>query len=232
MGFDVTRYPPLPDTLALRKRLMARFAIDTVLDVGANTGQYALQLRHELGFRGRIVSFEPSAGAYAALSRAAAGDPLWRAVHCALGDEDAEANMHVAGNSVSSSLLDMLPAHEKAAPASTYVGSERITVRRLDGLFDDLCAPGASVYLKIDTQGFERHVLDGAGSALRRVGTLQLELSFRPLYRGELPFHQMVCYLRERHYALIALEPGFADPRSGELLQAEGIFRRSEGSLE
>jgi len=63
LGFDVVKYRPTRHPLARTRFLFERFGIDLVLDVGANTGQYARQLRHT-GYRGRIVSFEPLASAY------------------------------------------------------------------------------------------------------------------------------------------------------------------------
>jgi FkbM family methyltransferase len=224
-GLDVRRYDPQQDAPLRRQLLLDHYGVQLVLDVGANAGQYARQLRRS-GYRHRIVSFEPQSRAFALLQQRAARDPLWDALHLAASDADGTAQINLAGNSLSSSLLDMLPTHSESAPESTYVGSEMVTTRRLDGLLPELAPAGTSTYLKIDTQGSELKVLRGAGDALQRIDTLELELSLLPLYQGAPLFHEMLAWLAERGYELVGLEPAFSDPRSGRLLQADGFFHR------
>ena len=225
-GYDVSRYDPRCNFLALRKLLLDRYAIDVVLDVGANVGAFARQMR-DIGYSGRIVSFEPVAVVFKELSARTAGDSDWVAMNCALGDVDGTATINIAANNAeSSSLLEMLPRHLEAAAASQFVAQERIQVKRLDGLFDSVCAGMRNVYLKIDTQGFEKQVLEGAGGALDRIDTLQLELSLVPLYRNDTSFLDMWSYLRDRGFEAVAFEPGFLDIERGQMLQVDGIFHR------
>ena len=225
-GYDVSRFKPSSNPIAPRRKLIESSGITTVLDVGANTGQFAQQMRNDLSFRGKIVSFEPLSTAYGILAGRAADDPSWEVFNVALGDKAGTGEIHVSGNSQSSSLLDMLPAHLEAAPESIYIGSETIRIQTLDAVFEDIAAEGDVVYLKIDTQGFEKKVIDGARASLARIDYIQMEMSFTPLYDGELPFHEMHRFLRELGYELVSVEPGFTDIRTGRLLQADGIFRR------
>jgi FkbM family methyltransferase len=226
LGYDVVRYEPASHPIARRGLLVRHYAIDTVLDVGANEGQFAEELRNEVRFGGRICSFEPLSTAFARLQARAARDPSWDVFRVALGDEPGTATLNVAGNSQSSSLLAMLPEHVAAAPASSYVGTEEVTVDVLDAVFDDLCAPGHRVLLKIDTQGYEGRVLAGARDSLTRIQLVQLEMPLRPLYAGELSFVELHQRMREDGFRLVALEPTFCDPRTGELLQVDGVFDR------
>ena len=125
----------------------------------------------------------------------------------------------------------MLPARELAAPDSTYRGKESIEVKTLDSIFAGLCSPANNVYLKIDTQGFESRVLRGARDSLAHIHLVQMEMSLVPLYRGEMEFSDLHTLMRDMGYALIALEPAFFDPVSGQLLQIDGVFHRpAEGS--
>lgn len=226
-GYDVSRFRPSSHPLARRRELLRRGAFDVVLDVGANSGQFGLQLR-ELGFSGRIVSFEPVEAVFESLEGIARRDGKWTTVHCALGAEDGEAEISVSGNSFSSSLLEMLPAHLEAAPQSAQVRVETIKLRRLDSLVDELCLPTDRIFLKLDVQGFERQVLMGAIRTLPRVLALQLEMSISPLYAGETPFWEMHAQLQEIGFELFSIEPGFSHPVTGRLLQMDGIYIRPE----
>ncbi len=226
-GYDIVPFAPQSHPLARRRQLLRHGQIDTVLDVGANCGQFALELRRDLGYTGRIVSFEPLSAAFAQLQRNAHNDDNWQVFHTALGNENAEQVIHVAGNSYSSSLLAMLPSHEQAAPESRYVGTETVRVATLDTVFPSLCPPACRVYLKIDTQGFEHKVIQGALQSLPRIRLIQMELSLTPLYAGETLLLEMCAIMAGHGYQLIALEPGFADPVSGQLLQVDSVFQNS-----
>jgi FkbM family methyltransferase len=196
-----------------------------VLDVGANEGQYARRLRGA-GYGGRIVSFEPAGEICARLERAAAGDPAWEARHLALGEEDGEAQLNLAGNTWSSSLLPMGERHLRSAPESAYVGTETVPAARLDSIWPTLVAGDDRVWLKLDVQGYELHVLRGAEAVLDGIDAIQAEMSFVPLYEGDVTWLALIDWLGQRGFRLAGLEPGFGDGYTGELLQADGIFIR------
>lgn len=217
VGYDIVRYPLL--------RHLREHHVAVVFDVGANAGQYGRALRR-LGYRGRLVSFEPHGDAFAQLQAAAAGDPGWTAVNAALGERAGEATLHRSGLSPSSSLLPMLARHEEAVPETRYVSTETVAVHRLDDVFDDHVRPGEAVFLKIDTQGYERAVLDGATEALPRIAGIQLELSVVPLYEGSALLPELVDRLLRAGFGLMAVDPGFRDPVTQELLQVDGLFFR------
>ena len=228
LGYELHPYEPGPtayDEDLRRARLLRTEQIDVVLDVGANAGQYAQRLRRA-GYDRRIVSFEPLSEAFTALERATAGDPLWEARRLALGDEDGTADIHVAANSWSSSLLEMGERHLASAPDSAYTGTEAVRVARLDAIWDDVVRDGERVFLKLDVQGFEMHVLRGATTRLDRVTGVQAELALTPLYQGDSPWREVVDHLEARGFELAGLEPGFEDPDTGRMLQADGILIR------
>jgi FkbM family methyltransferase len=226
LGFDLARFKPESHAVARRRRLMSSLGIDVVLDVGANTGQHAHHLRTDLGFEGRIYSFEPMSVPFRRLHSRARQDPKWQAFNFALGDVEGTVTINVAGNSESSSMLEMLPAHLEAAPESRFVDTEEVEIRTLDSIFGDLCHSGERVYLKIDTQGFEGRVLRGAGRSLPKIGTVQVEMSLTPLYSNEMTFGELYQLLLDKGYTMVGLEPGFTDAQTGRLLQADAIFHR------
>jgi FkbM family methyltransferase len=204
----------------------ARFGVDLVLDVGANVGQFATQIRSE-GFGGRIVSFEPLSEAHRRLSAAAKNDPAW-VVHprCAIGDNDGTVEINIAGNSVSSSLLPMTEAHSSAAGGSRYVGREQVPIARLDGIVEGYLATTRAPFLKVDTQGFEWQVLDGAERTLPQLRGVLCELSLVVLYDGQHLWMEVLHRLEAAGLSLWAFQPGFADPRDGRTLQVDAIFFR------
>jgi FkbM family methyltransferase len=218
---DITR-DPFPWRLT---RLCVAAGIDTVVDVGANTGQYAGLLRTG-GFAGRIVSCEPQSGPYRKLAAAAARHSAWEAVHTALGDHQGTVRLQIAGNSFSSSVLDMLPVHLDAAPESRYVGAEEVPLTTVDEVCRSRAVAPERCLLKIDVQGYERHVLAGAADALPRLAAVQIELSLASLYTGQPLMPEVVDQLSGHGLSLWALEPGFSDPRTGRMLQCDGVFVR------
>lgn len=223
-GWDLHRFLPTLSPDAQLQALLSRLGIATVLDIGANTGQFAHLLR-QLGYRGHILSFEPQAAAHAALTRAAAADPLWQtAPRMALGATPGTATLNIAGNSASSSLLPMLDSHRQAAPQSAYTGTEEVPLVRLDDALAGHDTPGP-LHLKIDTQGYEREVLAGAPQTLARAASVQLEVSLVPLYAGSPGLDTLLADMAAAGLAPAALWPGFASPQ-GRLLQIEMIFSR------
>ena len=207
-------------------RVLSTHNVNLVFDVGANIGQFGRSLR-EAGYRGRIVSFEPLSAAWEQLAAASSKDSLWEvAPRAAIGSEDGEIDLHVAGNSVSSSALEMLSMHENTAPESRYVGSEKAPLRRLDSVGLEYLRPDSVPILKIDTQGYEDRVLHGASGIMDRIMGLQIELSLVPLYEGQMLFNDLIDYVKTAGFDLWGLWPEFTDPRSGRLLQVDATFFR------
>jgi hypothetical protein len=122
----------------------------------------------------------------------------------------------------------MLLSHERTAPESKYIiGREVIEVKMLDSIFGNLCKPSDSIYLKIDTQGFENKVIKVAKGALANIGTIQMEMSLIPLYKDQLLFNEMCMLMSEQGFSLLTVEDEYSDPFSGQLLQVNVIFHRS-----
>lgn len=224
-GYDLRRYRADSHPLARREKLMETFGIDLVLDVGANAGQFGEELLGA-GYRGELHSFEPLKDAFVALSAAAAGSNRWSARHCALGAERGTQVIHVAGNSVSSSLLNMLPSHESLAPDSKYIRDQEILVETLDEILPDIAPSNRSIWLKIDTQGFEHKVIAGARESLGRIDTVQMEISLTPLYEGALSVTEMIALMCDQGYSIVDVESEFCDQTTGRVLQVNVTFHR------
>jgi FkbM family methyltransferase len=188
LGYDLTSRKKARPLHAQLIAVLEHARITCVLDVGANRGQYGAMLR-EWGYRGRIVSFEPLAGAHAALSKRAAADPSWRvAPPMALGERDGDVEIEVSAESDMSSILPQSALLRRVSPSSAVIRKERVPLRRLEGIVGSYLEPADRSFLKIDTQGYEPQVMAGAGTLLERLSGIQLEMSLVPIYEGEREF--------------------------------------------
>jgi len=220
-GFDIRTYP----TRLLRNRLklIHNRNIDVILDVGANVGQYATEMRG-IGYKQRIISFEPINSVFEVIKEKSETDSNWEVKRFALGDFDGATEINISNNSPSSSLIEMMPQHIEAAPFAKYIGKETISVKKLDTIFSNLDLSEKSLFMKLDVQGFEKQVLEGAKKSLPFIKGIQIELSLVPLYKGEGLYLEMINYLDDLGYSLFSIEPGFINAETGQLLQFDGIF--------
>lgn len=202
------------------------FKVDLVLDVGANKGQFASELR-TIGFDGKIVSFEPLSEAHKSLNEKSSRDDNWFAhPRCAIGNYDGEIEINIAGNSVSSSVLSMLESHSNAAPDSAYVDHEKTPIFMLDTVASPYLKQAKNPFIKIDTQGYEWQVLNGAEIILPQVRGVLCELSLVGLYEGQYLWQEIIQRMEECGFTLWGLQKGFTEPTSGRSLQMDGIFFR------
>ncbi len=218
-GIDIARHhPPGPR----RAALIRRHGIEMVLDVGANRGQYARDLR-AYGYGGEIVSFEPSSGAFSVLSTLAADDAHWHARREAVGDHDALITLGEADN-----FSSVLPAAERLTelfPEARPRRTETVRARRLDDA--GLALPrGCTTLLKIDVQGYELPVWEGAEGILPHVAIVETELSLVPLYDGQALLADLVGRIELAGLQLRWLEPVLRDRTTGAYLQFDGVFAR------
>lgn len=220
-GFEVTRDPTHEFVNALHAH-----DVTAVLDIGANIGQFAEALR-ATGFSGRIHSVEPLQQAYDTLSARAQRDPNWTAERAAVSDAPGTVQMNVSENSVSSSVLPMRNEHADAAPQSRYVATEEVPATTVDDIIARTGLDPATTLLKIDVQGYEKAVLDGAVATLPAFVGVRTELSLTSLYDGQALLPEVVTYLGGHGLNLWFIEPGFRDPRTRRLLQLDGTFFRA-----
>jgi FkbM family methyltransferase len=162
------------------------------------------------------------------LKKNSENDDKWSIHNFALGNFEGTTTIHIAENSFSSSILNILPAHVESAPESRYISDCQIQIHTLDNVFQKLVSADSKTYLKIDTQGFEKNVLEGAAKSLEFVNAIQLELSLIPLYENESLAQEMIQYLKERGFILQLIEQGHSNYNTGEILQIEAYFFRSQ----
>lgn len=205
-----------------RARVIDRLHVSSVIDVGANTGQYAKALR-AAGYTDRITSFEPLPDAFLELDEAAQHDQKWEAHNLAVGAEDIEIQFHVSRDSVCSSALPATDDLTGSIPQSEVLSTIVVPQVRLDSVVTDT----GPIMLKIDTQGYEHHVLDGCGGLLDRVEILDVEMALVELYEGGSAVYDLLPRLRALGFTAVFVEPGFVDRASGQTLDVDVLMVRS-----
>jgi FkbM family methyltransferase len=171
--------------------VLEHYRVNCVLDVGGNRGQYGRMLR-ALGYKGRIVSFEPVGHLHAKLALAARRDPHWSVHRMALGSENGTTAMHVVPETAKgwraglSSVLPPTSFGSERYPELAELSSEQVQLRRLDGMLEELTAglPEPRLYLKLDTQGYDLEVFEGLGDRTGEVVAMQSELALAAMYEG------------------------------------------------
>ncbi len=195
----------------------------TVVDIGANRGQFALAARHVFP-QARIVSFEPLAGPAALWRKVFAGDARATLIEAAVGPDPGEAQIHLSARDDSSSLLPITARQNALFPGTAEAGTETIRVVRLADALPaaDIEAPAL---LKLDVQGFELQALAGCEAVLDRFDWVYVECSFVELYAGQAFADEVIAWLRERGFVLRGVY-NVTDDRHGLAVQADFLFGR------
>jgi FkbM family methyltransferase len=218
-GYTLSANPTLGDFLRSRN-------VPLVLDIGANTGQFASYLRSE-GYSGEIISFEPVPTVYRQLTEVMSHDKGWSGRNVALGDSRGRANINVSQNTVFSSLMPQLDYATEFDPTARVVRSEAIEIEKLDDFMDELGTPQHDIFCKIDTQGHEEAVLRGAARSLPRFCGLQLELPIEHLYRGTWSLSQAITDLDDLGFVPAQMRPtSFLRDDRVSWTEIDCIFRR------
>ena len=177
------RFTPSASEEMRNAMLCQHMGITHVIDIGANTGQFAESL-YDFGYSGKVVSFEPVSAAYEALMKRSMPYPNWQvAERCAIGNTDGEIEINVSDDTVFSSILEIKDSYVAHNQKSKVVRKEKAPIHRLDSIIDHhIPERGARILLKIDTQGFEKEVIDGATETLRRATGLKIEIPLYAIY--------------------------------------------------
>ena len=200
------------------------FNINYVIDIGANVGQFAVEILDN-GFNGEIISFEPLSKAHSELVKNSKKYNNWTIYpKSAIGNTDGEIEINISNNSVSSSILNISKKHIDASNESRYIGIEKVKIHKLDSLFSKEQLMNKNIFIKIDTQGFEWEVLEGASNILNDTKGLLCELSFDNLYEGQHLWQEIINKLEQYNFKLWSLQYGLTDKNTGQTLQSDAIF--------
>jgi FkbM family methyltransferase len=228
LGCRLGNLPTLESLSAHLLSVFDRLQINCVLDVGAHVGQYGRFLRN-LGYNGHIVSFEPIVANFKQLEQRSRGDAKWIARHLALGDRDGVLPINVAHvTQFSSFLAPNRYSLERFGGFSEVVRAEAVEMRRLEGIFDACTSVvgDARVFLKLDTQGYDLRILEGARPCLSRILALQSELSLKPIYEGMTGYTEAMSSLNRMGFDVTGVFPVLRDDRM-RIVELDTVMVRS-----
>jgi FkbM family methyltransferase len=205
-GFDLVRTREMHTLSTHLREVIRRYRVETILDVGANEGQFAGELR-ALGFLGEIHSFEPVQSVFERLKRRTASDPLWTAHNLAMGAAPGKLQINVSTASVFSSFLPLSDDAKRQWPASHPVRQEDVEVSTIDDFLKSHRNQSTRILLKMDTQGFDLEVFKGALNSLDRIAAVSTEISFTAVYDGTPSYSQSIDAIRSVGFSVSGIYP-------------------------
>ena len=234
-GYTMTRHP---ESIALRrkginyehyrnlnKRWLVDLDINTVIDVGANNGQFA-KLARAVFPEALIYSFEPLPDCYAVLRNALPGDRQFFPIECGIGSKEQTLDFYRSFHSPSSSFLKMEESHKEAFPYTSEgqaAKPEKVKVMTLDGALRERPIE-PNILIKIDVQGYEMEVIEGAISHIKKANVVILEMSFVELYADQPLFHDVYQRMYKLGYRFTGSLAQMEHPHTGQVVQTDAIF--------
>ncbi len=207
-------------------KLLQHFKVDTLIDVGANTGQFAESM-YDFGYKGKIISFEPVKGVYEQLVKRSRRYPNWTvADRMAIGATDGEIEVNVSESTVFSSILKIKDEYVSATRKSRIIDTEKVSIHRLDTIIEQYVSlAGANVLLKIDTQGYEKEVVAGSSKLLQQLTGIKIEIPLYMIYENtSWAFFEIVDFMKTQGFYPYAISPEGVNWTTGRMNTVDGIF--------
>lgn len=202
--------------------VLRSLAVDGIIDVGANRGQFTLACR--LALPGvPVVAFEPIPVEAAVYRKVHGHCSAITLIESALGERGGSAGLHLSQSADSSSLLPIGKMQTELFEHTGEVGTITVAVQRLDDLG---CYWGgrAQQLLKLDVQGFELSVLKGAPETLKSCHHIYAECSEVMLYDGQALRSEVEAFLKAHGFTLRGRYN--EQWNDGQLIQADYLFSR------
>lgn len=226
---DMRWLPPLWEQKILATAF-GTYDVDCVFDVGANFGQYATMLRRDIGYKGRIISFEPIPRAVASLREQANKDDLWQIEAIALSDSDGEQQFHVMNDSEMSSLANRRHDEVDLSRQTADTGHDvAVRTETLATAFRRLQRQHGfqRPYLKLDTQGYDVRIVQAGAEVMPEFIGLQSELAVKKIYDTSIDFREALAIYEQLGFTLSAIVPNNAG-HFPVLVEMDCIMMRSD----
>lgn len=195
--------------LTVLAKLFKLLSIDCVIDIGANRGQYATNLRTKVGFRGEIISIEPYSDAYNELEKASRGDSNWTALNLAISNTNKTQTLNIMHSDQMSSFQE--PTSNESPLLEKYneiIKTEDVKCITLDELLERANEKTAAkrIFLKLDTQGHDIKICEPSKNLGKLCG-LQSEISFKRLYKNTPKYYESIDFFQSNGFELTSIVP-------------------------
>ena len=207
---------------SLDKSWIRDIDIKTVIDIGANIGQFSL-MAHTLFPKSYIYAFEPIPECFATLMQKMRGNKKFTAFNIGIGEEEGELEFEENQFSASSSFLKISNTHTKLFPETQNTKRIKLKIDKLDNFKSKLTIIDP-LLIKIDVQGYEDLVLKGGINIVKSAKIIIIEASFEPLYKNQSLFREVFFYLDSLDFAFKGVIHQLYSPDNGRILQADCIF--------
>ncbi len=207
-------------------KVIQHYAIDLVIDVGANKGQFA-QLLRKNGYQGIIYSIEPGSQAFAKLSGVCEKDPNWHCYKCALGSKSKSITLSISNLDYMSSLYEFNEYGKQfGGEYSDIVRTERVEMKTLDEFIYNKSIPVDihTCLLKIDTQGHDLQILKGAQDVLSEFKMIQTEIALKPIYDEVPSYEEVLKFCKYAGFSITGMYPVNRDKSSLELIEMDCVM--------
>jgi len=195
--------------------LFKTLEVNCVLDVGAHFGEYAQSLR-DLGYKNKIISFEPLKSNFEILSNKAKYDDNWDVYNFALGRTNSTSDINVSNDTVFTSFLNATEYSNEQFGTKTHISrQERVEIFTLDSVFKQCCngVNEPKVFLKLDTQGYDLEVVAGAKESLGKVIGIQSEVSVKKIYEDMPDWLNAIALYSSLGYEVTGMYPVSRDDK-------------------
>jgi FkbM family methyltransferase len=209
---------------AVEHQPVLKLNFNTIIDIGANKGQFSLASRYWAP-KAKVISFEPLLEPSSIFFNLFKSDPNVLLHQVAIGQILEKKTMHLSAQMDSSSLLPMSASQVKLFPGTFEVGTVEIEVGRLCNYIDssDIIVPAL---LKLDVQGYEIDCLEGCTELLDRFDYVYVECSFLELYVGQKLAGHVISFLENRNYSLSSINNIYYGD-DGLAVQADFLFKNN-----
>lgn len=180
-GYELIRKKKSPSLKSHLQNILKRLKINLVLDVGANNGQFGMLLR-SIGYKGEIISFEPVSNSFTILQNTSSSDGRWTVLKLGLSDKKETSEINVFDSSDFNSMLKPSALGKDSFNQKlVHSNMEMIDLDTLDNVLSKINLEGKSILPKMDTQGYDLNVFNGAINSRSKFAALLSEISFQPI---------------------------------------------------
>lgn len=220
-GYELIKKKESPLLSAHLKKIIEDYEINLVIDVGANNGQFGRLLR-KIGYKGDILSFEPVSSTFEKLRENSANDKRWRQIKLALGNKKGTEIINVFDSTDFSSILNPNEFGKQTFKQIRTSQTETIEIDTLDNILaNDLKT--RKIFLKMDTQGYDLNVFNGAKKSVNSIVAILSEISFLPIYEDMPDYHQVLKEFEANGFVVTGLFP-VSRNKNLSIIEMDGVL--------